>query len=176
MRPGDAVTLDTLILQHRVEAFLFHEAELLDERRHEDWLVLFAPDIRYVMPLRTNRGRREVHAEFSSDSESAYFDEDRGSLEMRIRKFSSGSNWAEDPPSRTRHLIGNIRVGALDGGEVAVRSAFIVYRNRLERQTEIFAGERQDLLRADGEGFRIARRRILLDQGTLLTSSLSIFF
>lgn len=176
MPRNDAVTLETLILRHRVEAFLFHEAELLDERRFDDWLALFAPDIRYVMPLRTNRGRREMHLEYSGDHESAYFDEDLGSLEMRIRKFSSGSNWAEDPPSRTRHLIGNLRLRQGEDGRIEARSAFIVYRNRLERQTEIFAGERQDVLRPEGESFRIARRRILLDQATLLTSSLSIFF
>lgn len=176
MPRNEAPTLDTLLLHHRVGTFLYHEAELLDERRHEDWLALFAPDVRYVMPLRTNRGRREMHLEYSGDHESAYFDEDHASLEVRIRKFASGSNWAEDPPSRTRHLIGNVRVGAAEGGEIAVRSAFIVYRNRLERQTEIFAGERQDVLRETDDGLRIARRRILLDQGTLLTSSLSFFF
>lgn len=176
MQPNDPVTIEALILKYRVEAFLYREAELLDERRHEDWLALFAPDIRYVMPLRTNRARRELHLEYSGEHESAYFDETYDSLAMRIRKFSSGANWAEDPPSRTRHLITNIRVNDLGNGEVEVKSDFIVYRNRLERQTEIFAGERQDLLRADGGGFRIARRRILLDQGTLLTSSLSFFF
>jgi biphenyl 2,3-dioxygenase beta subunit len=59
---------------------------------------------------------------------------------------------------------------------VEAKSNFIVYRNRLERQTDIFAGERHDVLRENGDSYRIAKRRILLDQGTLLTSSLSFFF
>lgn len=176
MPQNDLAPLDTLLLQHDVEQFLFHEAELMDERKHDEWLELFAPDIRYVMPLRTNRGRRELHLEYSGAHESAYFDETLESLQMRIRKFTSGSNWAEDPPSRTRHLITNVRVRPLDGDEVAAKSNFLIYRNRLERQTEIFAGERHDVLRRENGSYRIASRRILLDQGTLLTSSLSFFF
>ncbi|AZI35394.1 benzene dioxygenase small subunit [Caenibius tardaugens NBRC 16725] len=176
MPQNDAITLNALALQHRVERFYYDEAALLDDRCYNDWLTLFAKDIRYVMPLRTNRTRREWKLEFSGPHESAYFDEDYASLDMRVRKFASGTNWAEDPPSRTRHLIGNVRIVDDNAGEITVRSAFIVYRNRLERQTEVFAGEREDLLRADGATFRIARRHIALDQGTLLTSSLSFFF
>jgi len=181
MPRNDAAMLETLILHHRIERFYYDEAALLDDRRYEEWLALFAEDIHYVMPLRTNRVRRERKLEYSAPQESAYFDEDHASLDMRVRKFASGTNWAEEPPSRTRHLIGNVRVdagetGGGEAGEIAVRSAFIIYRNRLERQTEVFAGERQDVLRAEGDSFRIARRRILLDQATLLTSSLSFFF
>ena len=169
-------TFDAVALQHKVEQFLYSEAELLDDRRMDDWFALMAPDIHYVMPLRTNRSRRERALEYSAPGESALFDEDHASLEIRIRKFRSGTNWAEEPPSRTRHLISNVRVSQGENGMPAVRSNFIVYRNRLERQTEIFAGERHDALRPAGESFLIARRRILLDQSTLLTSSLSIFF
>lgn len=176
MQQNDLSALDTLLLQHKVEQFLFHEASLMDERKHDEWLKLFAADIHYVMPLRTNRGRRELHLEYSGAHESAYFDESIDSLEMRVRKFTCGSNWAEDPPSRIRHLITNIRVNPLGNGEVEAKSNFIVYRNRLERQTDIFAGERHDVLRENGDSYRIAKRRILLDQGTLLTSSLSFFF
>jgi biphenyl 2,3-dioxygenase beta subunit len=59
-----------------------------------------------------------------------------------------------------------------------VSSAFILYRNRLERQVDIFAGERRDVLRRadNGLGFKIAKRTILLDQSTLLSNNLSMFF
>lgn len=175
MAQDNEALLANVLRQHRVEQFYYHEAELLDDHRFEDWLALFAKDIRYVMPLRTNRTRRERKLEFSAPNESAYFDEDHASLDMRVRKFATGTNWAEDPLSRTRHLISNVRVDATNPAELTVKSAFLIYRNRLERQTEIFAGERQDVLRAHGESFQIARRYIVLDQGTLLTSSLSFF-
>lgn len=178
MQPNDASAIQAVILQHQIEQFYFDEAARLDERRFDDWLTLFAEDIRYTMPLRTNRVGRDKKFEYSQLDESAYFDEDHASLDMRVRKFKTGTNWAEDPPSRTRHLIGNVRIlGAADAaeGEIATRCAFLIYRSRLERQTEIFAGERQDILRRSGDGFLIARRHILLDQSTLLTSSLSFF-
>ena len=168
---------DPMLRQYQVEQFYYAEAELLDDRRYDEWFALLEDDIRYFMPMRFNRGRREMHLEFSDDRQSAYYDEDKESMAVRQRKLSCGSNWAEDPPSRTSHMISNVRVadGAV-AGELAVKSAFLVYRNRLERQTEIFAGERQDVLRLRDGGFRIARRTVLLDQATLLTSSLSIFF
>lgn len=176
MPPSEQGALGAVLLQHTVEQYYFAEAELLDDRRFDQWFDLLADDIRYFMPIRTNRGRREQHLEKSSDSESAYYDENKHSMATRMRKLSSGASWAEDPPSRTRHLVTNVRIAQADHGELTVKSAFLVYRNRLERQTEIFAGERQDVLRAEGESFRIARRTIVLDQSTLLTSSLSIFF
>ena len=178
MSEAGAITLETVLLQHRVEQFYYAEAAMLDERRFDDWLGLFAPDIRYTMPLRTNRVGREKRFEIGGENDSAYFDEDHASLDMRVRKFKTGTNWAEDPASRTRHLVSNVRIvpgGDTGEGEIAVRSAFLIYRNRLERQTEIFAGERQDILRQTENGLRIARRHILLDQATLLTSSLSFF-
>lgn len=160
---------------YRIERFYYDEAALLDDRRYAEWLALFAPDIHYTMPLRTTRAGRDIRHEYSGPKDSALFDEDYASLDMRVRKFSSGTNWAEDPPSRTRHLITNLRVDREADGEIAVRTAFLIYRNRLERQTELFAGERQDILRVRDGGFLIARRHILLDQSTLLTSSLSFF-
>ena len=176
MPRSDEAALDRLLLQNRIEQFYYHEAELLDDRRFDQWFELLAEDIRYFMPLRMNRDRRELQLEYTGDHESAYFDEDLASMATRMRKLACGASWAEDPPSRTRHLITNVRIAAADEGDLAVKSAFLVYRNRLERQTEIFAGERQDLLRPHADSYRIARRTIHLDQATLLTSSLSIFF
>lgn len=176
MKKGNAALLESLILKDSLENFYFNEAELLDDRKYNDWFALFCEDMRYFMPLRTNRTRRDLHLEYTSDNESAYFDEDHNSMSTRIRKFYCGGNWAEDPPSRTRHLISNVRVVEANEDQVSVKSAFIVYRNRLERQTEIFAGERLDTLMRVDDTFRISRRTILLDQSTLLTSSLSFFF
>jgi 3-phenylpropionate/cinnamic acid dioxygenase small subunit len=34
--------------------------------------------------------------------------------------------WAEDPPSRTRHLIGNLEAAPLENGEVEAKTAFLV--------------------------------------------------
>jgi 3-phenylpropionate/cinnamic acid dioxygenase small subunit len=84
--------------------------------------------------------------------------------------------WAEDPPSRTRHIIANIEVEA--GGtdsELKVYANFIVYRNRGETEQDFFVGQRQDVLRNVDGAWKIARRKIVLDQNVLLAKNVSIF-
>ena len=165
-------------LQFDVEQFLYAEAAMLDERRIAEWIDLMCDDLRYHMPIRTNRGERDMAREYSGDGDVAYFDDSKASLENRLRKLESGQAWAENPPSRTRHIVSNVRVAHAEAaGELIVRSAFLVYRSRLERQVDIFAGERSDVLRPSLEGppFRIARRTILLDQAVFLAANLSVF-
>jgi 3-phenylpropionate/cinnamic acid dioxygenase small subunit len=55
--------------------------------------------------------------------------------------------WAEDPPSRTRHLIGNLEAAALENGEVEAKTAFLVYRSHLEKDRQLLSGCRDDVLR-----------------------------
>ena len=134
-----------------VEQFYYTEAELLDEGRFTDWLDLLDDDLDYWMPTRTNRLRRQQALSISARGEAAFYDETKESLAWRIRRFDSGMAWAEDPPSRTRHLVTNVVVHHLDssegtGSELAARSAFLVYRNRLEREENVFAGRRTCLL------------------------------
>ncbi len=179
VEPLGAANLPSPELQHRVEQFLYDEADLLDSWRYWDWLELFDSDIRYWMPTRTNRLGREVKKEIAPPDEAAYFDETYEHLLQRVRRLDSGQAWSEDPPSRTRHMITNVRIRPAEvEGELHVQSSFFLYRTRLEREVDHFVGKRFDLLRpADTEyGWKIARRTILLDQATLLAKNLSVFF
>lgn len=165
-------------LQHEIEQLLYCEADLLDERRFREWLNLLADDLRYWMPIRTNRPRNESDVEFSGNGELSFFEETKKSLARRVERLESGMAWAEDPPSRTRHLISNVRVRATDEeNEYEVSSAFLLYRTRLETDENLFAGRREDRLRRIAPNqWRIARRRILLDQGVILAKNLSVLF
>ena len=164
-------------LRARVEEFLFREAELLDDRRFEDWLELFAEEVSYVVPVRRNVGQRCPELAVGGPDDTAHFDDDRQSLGWRVARLNSGTDWAEQPPTRTRRLIGNVRVDAQTDGEYFVRSNFLLYANRLETQTHLFAGERHDRLIPDGpEGLRIASRLVLLDQSVILAPALSVLF
>jgi 3-phenylpropionate/cinnamic acid dioxygenase small subunit len=156
--------------------FYIREAWLLDERRLREWLDLFTEDVLYFMPRRKNVPRRESHREVTPPGDLALLEEDRRYLEMRVARLDSGMAWAEDPPSRTRHLIGNLVVEPLDGGPVQAKTAFIVYRSHLETDREIVAGCREDVLRPVGGAWKIAKRTILLDANVLLDKNLSIFF
>lgn len=167
-----------------VEQFYYLEAELLDDGRFADWLDLLADDLTYWMPTRTNRLRRQQALSIAAPGEAAYYDETKESLTWRIRRFDSGMAWAEDPPSRTRHLVTNVVVHHVDPDEhigfgpedLLVRSAFLLYRNRLQHEQNIFAGQRTDLLRRTGDALRVARRTILLDQNVLQAKNISTFF
>ena len=175
--PGDQAGRD---VHFAVEQFYYQEAELLDDGRFTDWLDLLAEDLRYWMPIRTNRLRRQQALSIAAPGEAAYYDETKESLSWRIRRFDSGMAWAEDPPSRTRHLVTNVAVHQVDPaehpGDLMVRSAFLVYRNRLEHEENVFAGRRTDILRRDGDALRVARRAILLDQSVLHAKNISTFF
>ncbi len=164
-------------LQHEIQQFLYFEAQLLDEHRYEEWLELFAADLHYWMPARTNRLRRQQNLEVSTPTDVAHFDETATSLRQRVRRLESGMAWAEDPRSRTRRLLTNVRVrpGEFEG-EYAVTSNFIVYKNRLDRDHDLMVGEREDLLRRVAPlRWRIAKRKILLDQTVVLSQSLVNF-
>jgi 3-phenylpropionate/cinnamic acid dioxygenase small subunit len=169
----------SFLLHHEIEQFLYHEARMLDDRRFEQWFELLADDIRYVMPTRYNRLKREADREFAAPNEAQLFDEDKESIGQRIKRLRTGMAWAEDPPSRTRHFVSNVVVRrTTNPDEFEVDCYYLLYRSRLEREVEIFAGMRNDLVRCVDTPARwqIARRRIILDQATVLARNLSFFF
>jgi 3-phenylpropionate/cinnamic acid dioxygenase small subunit len=172
-----------------VEQFLFREARLLDERRFHEWLELLTDDVRYWMAGRTNRypriskaiaildPERYVEDDMTREDELAIFDEDRRSLGARVARLDTGMAWAEDPPSRTRHLITNIEVEAGEATqEIKAYSNFVVYRSRAETEQDFYVGARRDVLRRVAGAWRIAGRKIVLDQNVLLAKNVSIFF
>lgn len=164
-----------LELQHEIEQFYYEEAALLDERRYGDWLALFTDEISYRMPTRSLRYRAEAAREFSGPHEIAHFDDDKQHLSMRVNRLMSGLAWSEEPASRTRHLISNVRVRSAEGVTDAldVHSAFLVYHGKGEHESHVYAGSRRDLLRSTSIGWRIARRTIFLD-ATVLPSNFGV--
>src|SRR5262245_40683435 len=155
--------------------FYIREAWLLDERQFQEWLELFTDDVLYFMPRRKNVHLREADREVTRLGDLAVVEDDKRYLQMRVARLESGMAWAEDPPSRTRHLIGNLVAELRDNGEVAAKTAFIVYRSHLETDQQLFAGCRDDVLRQVDGAWKIARRTILLDANVLLDKNLSIF-
>jgi 3-phenylpropionate/cinnamic acid dioxygenase small subunit len=98
-----------------------------------------------------------------------------------VKQIRTGVHWAEQPPSRICHMVSNIQILGADGAgpspsEISVKSRFLLYRNRVETETDFLLGKREDLLRRVDGGFKIARRKIVLDQSVLLAKNLTFFF
>ena len=150
-----------------------------------EWPIAAFTDARYcavsagnvdsppVMPVRVT----SPHSLSDSALEDMeHFDEDRYSLEKRVSRFETEHAWAEDPPSRTRHMIHNVRVLAESGDELVVEANFHLYRTRLDSEEDSWIGRRRDRLRrVDGE-LRISERHVFLEQTVILSRNLSNFF
>ena len=175
--PEPDLSFETLALRYRVEQFLLHEADLLDGRHFEAWLDLLDDGVRYWMPLARNFPFGRWEDEYTAEGRDLnWFDEGKFELEQRVVQLLTGKHWAEEPLSRTSHLISNLRVRRLDPERVEARCRFLVYRNRTESEWDLFVGKREDVLRVAGDGFRIAVRKIFLDQNVLLAKNLTLFF
>ncbi len=159
---------------YKVSMFLTLEAELLDEGAYADWLELLSDDIRYVMPVRVTTA---AYSPTDVLGGMSHFDEDRYSLGKRVQRLLGDYAWTENPPSRTRRFISNIRAfDAGTPGEVAVRSYLLLFRSRLDvRAAEWVSARRKDILRRNGDGFVIARREITVDESVLRTQNLALF-
>ena len=171
-----------LLIQQKIENFLYREAELLDERRYEEWLELLAEDVRYWMPMRRNVKFGELEREFTREGlDVNCFDEGKETLTRRVKQILTGIHWAEEPLSRICHMVSNVEIldvkpSASAPSEVTTKSRFLIYRNRVETETDILVGKREDVLnRVDGQ-WKIRRRKIVLDQNVLQVKNLTFFF
>ena len=170
--------LERMLLEREIEQFLYMEAALLDQRRFNEWIDLIADDIHYHMPMRRNVKFGQQHRENTdAESEISWFDEGKATLAGRVRQINTGLHWAEEPSSRVRHIVTNVRLTNVRDDEVDASSNFFVWSNRLKTETNLFVGTRDDVLRRDAEtGWKIAKRLILLDQNVLLSKVISTFF
>jgi 3-phenylpropionate/cinnamic acid dioxygenase small subunit len=177
LSPSRLLYLDLL---REVEDLFYAEADLLDERRYDEWLELLTDDVRYWMPLRKNVSWNDRAADTSPEGEVGWLDDDKSTLTKRVKQLQTGIHWAEEPLSRVSHAITNIRIvepiDSLDEGQaMTVKSHFFVYRNRLETETDLLVGRREDSLRRVNRELKIARRKILIEQSVLMAKNLTVF-
>ncbi len=176
------IRIDHLLLKDEIEQFLYQEAELLDERQFEDWLDLLTEDIRYWMPMRRNVKFGELDREFTREGQDInWFDEGKDTLVRRVNQILTGVHWAEEPLSRICHSVSNVEVlkatpSVSQATEVNVKCRFMIYRNRVQTETDFLVGKREEVLRSVDGQWKIAQRKIILDQNVLLAKNLTFFF
>ncbi|MCW1402447.1 3-phenylpropionate/cinnamic acid dioxygenase subunit beta [Novosphingobium sp. MW5] len=159
---------------NRLLETLYDEAAALDERRFDDWVAMLAKDLVYQAPIRmtrtgVNRDRDVMRTMF-------HFDEDYSSILMRTGRLQK-SAWAEDPPSRCRRFITNVRVGECEtAGEYEVVSYLYLERSRGDNpHNEQLTAERRDVWRAVDGTYVLVQREIIVDQSVLGMSNLAVF-
>jgi len=169
--------IEALLLQAEAERLFSIESELLDERRFQEWLALLHDDIRYCMPIARNVRFDLSRLEYTREgSEACWFDEGKDNLRKRVQQIEGGDHWAEEPRSRTTHLVANVRIERTEGPDITVKSRFAVAAHRLEHESDLFVGKRIDVLRRELGQLKVLRRTIYLDQSVLLSKNLSTFF
>lgn len=138
-----------LELWHRVQAFLFHEARLLDERRFGEWLELYAPDAEYWVPYAWEQKSPKDHVSLFYETVSL--------LRMRVDRLENELSPLDTPKARVNHFLSNVTVE--DGPELTARAYLLFCEYRREEQ-RWFAGRSTWRLRREGPGFRIAAKRV----------------
>lgn len=158
----------------RAHSWLLDEADLLDRGRYTEWFGRVGAEISYSAPLRNTTAGSLADG---VRGETFLFRDDHYSLGKRIERLATEHAWSEDPPSRIRHLVTNVRVFESNGheGELIVRSYVLVRRSRGDREAEVVSAARRDVLRPDGAGLVLARREILIDDAVLRTQTLAFF-
>ena len=169
--------LVSLELHHRISQFLYEEARLLDDWQFRDWLAQLDDDIRYTMRTTVNAQTRDRRKGVQPPT-TWIFNDNKDQLERRIARLETGMAWAEEPPSRTRHLISNLQVSETDVPDVfAVRLNYLLYRAQKERDETFYVGMRMDKVRRlPGDGWRLLEREIVLDQAVITSHNLSVLF
>jgi p-cumate 2,3-dioxygenase beta subunit len=144
------------VTRQQVEDFLYEEAALLDAWRLDEWLALLTDDAVYRVPSNDRP---------DADPKDALFliADDIHRIRARVTRLKDRSAHAEQPPSRTRRMIANVRIIGRKGPALDVEANFIVHRFRREEQIREYVGRYRYELRAEGGKLRIARRDAVID-------------
>jgi 3-phenylpropionate/cinnamic acid dioxygenase small subunit len=139
--------------RQQVEQFLYHEAQLMDEHRFDEWLALWSEPALYWVP--SNRDELDPKREVS------LIYDDWVRLQLRIARLKSGFAHAQEPRSRMRRLISNIEIEEPENGEVVASSNFLLAELRRGKQ-DLFAGRSIHRLRVHNGGFKLTSKKVLL--------------
>lgn len=154
MRTVTAQPLATMTRQ-TIEDFLYEEAALLDAWRLDEWLELLTEDATYEVPATdTPDGDPKTTLSIIAD--------DITRIRSRVQQLLGKSAWAENPPSRTRRLISNVRIRGVEGEHIAVTANFAVYRMRFEHMDTYVGRYEYTLVQSDGR-LKIKARKAILD-------------
>jgi 3-phenylpropionate/cinnamic acid dioxygenase small subunit len=184
----DSAVVTSPVQQRALEQFYYREARLLDARQYQQWLVLIDPDIQYRLPARVNvqvdnRHRGEEHMisverelEGAESMGCPIREETYLHLMLRVERAFKINSWSENPPARTRRIVGNIELMAHSGDRYSVLSNFHLYYARPGSAAVVYAGQRRDELVATDGDYRLRQREVVLDYADIAFPTLGLLF
>jgi 3-phenylpropionate/cinnamic acid dioxygenase small subunit len=150
-----------------VARFVYHEAMLLDRKRYDEWLALFAEDGRYWVPL----ARDQVDP--TSEQSIAY--EDKLVLSVRVERLKAGRAFSHHPPITCQHVLQAPAVmSAARDDEVIAATPFVYVEARGDEQT-VFSGTATHRLRRAGDALAIVEKRVDLVNAQAALPSIFLF-
>ena len=144
------------VTRAEVEDLLYREAALLDEWKLEEWLTMLTPDACYHVPPND-------HPEGDPKTTLFILADDIVRIRERIKRLMSPECHAEYPHSRTRRMIGNVRITGTDGDLVRVAANFVCYRYRRYERIREYVGSYRHVLKREGDRLLIKERRVIID-------------
>lgn len=150
--------------------FVAHEAALLDERRLNDWLSLFAEDGHYWVPL-----LGAAQADPFSHNSLAY--EDRLLLRLRIERLKNPRAHSQHPASHSQHVLQPSRIDSEAGDEVRLCTPFIYIEARGNAQILLSGTARHHIVRTPSTpaGWTIRQKRIDLLNSARALPAIQLF-
>jgi len=144
------------VTRAEVEDLLYHEADLLDRWKLDDWLKLLTDDASYYVPPNDKPDADHRYTLFTVA-------DDIVRLRERIIRLKDPNCHAEYPPSRTRRMISNVRLDGSEDELILVSANFAIFRHRRNEPARQFVGRYKYKLKRTDEGLKIAERRAILD-------------
>jgi len=144
------------VTREQVENFLYEEADLLDNWQLNEWIALFDQE----------RGGYYIPSTDTPDADPNrdvfLISDNMAKLHSRVDQLLSGATWAENPKSRTRHMVNNVRILGMENEALLVKANFVVYRMRFEKIDPYIGTYHYKLIPRDGT-FTILERKVVLD-------------
>jgi len=144
------------VTRQQVEDFLYEEAALLDNWRLDDWLALMTADAVYRVPSNDRPDADPADTLF-------IIADDIHRIRARVARLKKTDAHAEDPRSRTRRMITNVRIVGVNGNMLRVEANFTVHRFRRNENIRAYTGHYRYELNVEGGRMKIAKREAVID-------------
>lgn len=147
------MTAEQRALLDEVTQFIYREARLQDEHQYDAWESLWTDDGVYWVPANGD--------DIDPEQKMSILYDNRSRIALRIRQYHTGKRYSQTPQSRLRRLVSNVEIVADDGTEIQAAANALVFESQTRGDT-LWASRNEYTLRREGDGLRIARKKVML--------------